>query len=348
MISAYEQKRLDQIEQNEQQLHALGLLEAAEDLRDRSKTAPATMPSALEYAISLKGAQLAWALAHGLKPIENRHVRLPLGWIGLHVSANTIDPEQSALCSRAGAPAESSLRKSVLVGAIRVDGACYVEDCSGTAGAEWAHGPICNIVGACCMLSDPVPHAGALGAWRISPDALALMRTRLATASVTFLDPSTLPRATLPALPARLPRRDAASSSSGERASSRLAGQPQPSYIEEDAAETERGPSRKRPRVALVPHELGPCSVLDGRPLLGVRLFALEADAEFAGRCTSADGMRLEVSTRRGSAASTELVTSTIALERPLVDADVRSKDFADGVWTLRFELAKLGPTGWL
>ena len=96
------------------------------------------------------------------KTIENRSVRLPTGWIALHTGVGKLPQERGVelaqLCP--GIPDEYTLPHGSIVGAMRVDRACTVDDCAGTPTSPWAFGPVCNVIGAVCTLSEPIPHKG--------------------------------------------------------------------------------------------------------------------------------------------------------------------------------------------
>ena len=126
--------------------------------------AAAASPALVTHGLTLKGASLNWAILHRHKTIENRSVRLPLGWVALHTGMGKLPAVRAAELHEQcpDIPAEEALPHGVIVGAMRVDGACEVADCAGTASQPWAIGPVCNIVGAVCMLPEPIAHKGAL------------------------------------------------------------------------------------------------------------------------------------------------------------------------------------------
>jgi len=68
------------------------------------------------HGLTLKGAQLTWALLEGQKPIENRSVRLPEGWLILHTGSGKLEPEMRSMCARASArSARARSRHATLV-----------------------------------------------------------------------------------------------------------------------------------------------------------------------------------------------------------------------------------------
>ena len=95
-----------------------------------------------------------------------------------------------------GLPPEASLPHGCIIGALRIDGSCAIEDCANTSSAEWASGPVCNVVGAVATLPGaPVAHKGALGLWPIDAEAREKVRDGLAAARIVANDPARLPPA---------------------------------------------------------------------------------------------------------------------------------------------------------
>jgi hypothetical protein len=157
----------------------------------------AASPSLVTHGLTLKGAQLNWAILQRRKTVENRSIRLPPGWIVLHTGVGKLDPVRSAeiAVQCPDIPPEATLPHGVIVGAMRVDRACTVADCAATPAAPWAHGPICNVIGAVVRLTEPVPHKGSLGLWPLSADVLPHVRSALDAAPVLENDPAVLPTA---------------------------------------------------------------------------------------------------------------------------------------------------------
>ena len=110
----------------------------------------APSPDLVTHAITLKGAQLTWAILHGHKTIENRSTRISPGWYALHTGLGKTTAEyQAGLKVKCAAlPREASLAHGVVEGALRIDYACSVEACAGTPSEPWASGPVPNAIGA--------------------------------------------------------------------------------------------------------------------------------------------------------------------------------------------------------
>ena len=97
------------------------------------KAAPAATPAAVTSAITLRGAQLAYAVLHGAKRVENRHFSMRPGWYALHVGAKTgcHSSQEPLLQAVAAMPPEAALSRGAVVGAVRVSHSLPLEDCSG-------------------------------------------------------------------------------------------------------------------------------------------------------------------------------------------------------------------------
>ena len=149
----------------------------------------------ITHGLTLRGAQLSWAILEGEKVIENRTVSLPAGWIAIHTGVGKLDPEHERKVRSLlpNVPPEALLPHGCIVGACRIDRATSVQACMGTDAQVWATGPVCNIVGAVCKLSRPVPHKGALGLWPIDAAVLGSVQAQLREATVREADPARLP-----------------------------------------------------------------------------------------------------------------------------------------------------------
>ena len=53
---------------------------------------PSTTFENLAFAVTLRGPELAEAILQGYKDVENRHRRLPLGWVALHTGKRKTEP----------------------------------------------------------------------------------------------------------------------------------------------------------------------------------------------------------------------------------------------------------------
>ena len=128
--------------------------------------------SEVSHGFTLRGAQLTWAILHGVKKVENRHFRMLAGWYAVHTGAkNTSHESQHDLIAGVpGMPLEDSLAHSAIVGAVHITHALTLEQCS--ASEPWAFGPVVNVIGQVCRLERPVPHRGALSLWKGEKRAL--------------------------------------------------------------------------------------------------------------------------------------------------------------------------------
>ena len=74
------------------------------------------------HGITLRGAQLTWAILHGLKKVENRHFRMSPGWYALHTGQKTSSHESQheLIASVVGMPPEMELPHAAIVGAIQI------------------------------------------------------------------------------------------------------------------------------------------------------------------------------------------------------------------------------------
>eukprot|EP00435_Cladocopium_sp_Y103_P007315 s2262_g2.t1 len=141
----------------------------------------------ISMAITLKGSVITEAILHGYKDVENRSVRLPLGWIGLHTGKGKCDTLLDQIVRRLAptVPPDAECPKGYVVGAAWVERAVTfdelrtqfgcTEECNGPNGvlhhvpqckfSPHAGGPICNILSASLRLPKPVPCNGELGCW---------------------------------------------------------------------------------------------------------------------------------------------------------------------------------------
>ena len=155
----------------------------------------ADSPAAATHALTMKGAQISWAILAGHKIIENRHMRMRPGWYLLHTGKGSQDAaHQEKMRGIVGAalPAEADLPHGVVVGALHVVRSLRPEECQGSV---WASGPFCNVVGASCTLATPVAAQGSLGLWKPGPAVLEHVRAQLIDAPVLRNDVAHLLRA---------------------------------------------------------------------------------------------------------------------------------------------------------
>ena len=110
---------------------------------------------------------------------------------------------------------------------------------------RWPH---CNIIGACCVMDEPVAHAGGLGVWPIGLSAIEDVRRQLIGATFKLAEPSSLPPITAAELgeKSRAPASSSTSGASGSRALARLLDVARPTYAEE----ADDPPPKRRHRVS--------------------------------------------------------------------------------------------------
>ena len=154
--------------------------------RALTKCTGAPKPGWVTHAITLAGAELAWAMLAGFKRIENRDFRMSPGWYALHVGDKPLSKERFTRYFEGMEGVPTSLTKRVIVGAIKIrDGLPLA-----TVDDEWAEGPICNIIEAFVQLEDPCACKGALSTWpivykdRLKDDELERLQERLAAAPI--------------------------------------------------------------------------------------------------------------------------------------------------------------------
>lgn len=152
-------------------------------------------PCSITHGITLRGAQLSWAIVNGKKRVENRHFRIQPGWYAVHTGAKTSchHSQIPLIESVEGMPSEADLPHMAIVGAVKVTHNLTLSQSKPTE--PWAFGPVVNVLGAVCRLERPVPHRGALSVWRIEQAALESVREQLRKASVLHNDTSHLPPA---------------------------------------------------------------------------------------------------------------------------------------------------------
>ena len=121
----------------------------------------AAAPGEITHALTLRSAQLTYALLRGPKCIENRDFRMQPGWYALHTGEQTepLASQRPLLAKMQSLPLEADLPHSAIVGAIRVSHTLTLGQCTADA---WAFGPMCNVVDASISLDTPIQHTGAL------------------------------------------------------------------------------------------------------------------------------------------------------------------------------------------
>ena len=153
----------------------------------------ASAPWLVTHGLTLRGAQLSWAILNGNKRVENRHFRMQPGWYALHTGAKTSSHESQLplLAAVDGMPSEASLPHSAIIGALKVTHALTLDQCKPTE--PWAFGPVVNVISAVCKLSRPVPARGALSVWRLPQNVMEEVQTQLQAATPLVNDTSHLP-----------------------------------------------------------------------------------------------------------------------------------------------------------
>ena len=152
----------------------------------------AAAPGEITHALTLRSAQLTYALLRGPKCIENRDFRMQPGWYALHTGEQTepLASQRPLLAKMQSLPLEADLPHSAIVGAIRVSHTLTLGQCTADA---WAFGPMCNVVDASISLDTPIQHTGALSVWRVGATEVAQLRLQLQTAPIIPKDVSHLP-----------------------------------------------------------------------------------------------------------------------------------------------------------
>merc|ERR1711907_245085 len=150
-------------------------------------------PPLVKSAITLKGAMYSAAILEGVKVVENRSRKFPLGWHALHTGkkATDLDVQRRIVSLWPHAPKDEDLisTRGCIVGAVHLSRHCTVQECHGN---KWATGPVCHIIDRVVKLPTPVPHQGQLGAWTIGEPALSCVNKQLAQSHVQENDLSVL------------------------------------------------------------------------------------------------------------------------------------------------------------
>ena len=163
--------------------------EPAAAKRQKVDDAPPHVES-VRQALTLRGAQLCWAILNGHKRIENRSFPLR-GWYLLHCGKGA--PQfQLEECAAAGAPQEAALDyKGKIVGAFHVCCTLPYDRCRHDKWAIESFGA-CNVIDAVVTLPRPVACSGQMKAWEVPADALRQIRDQLRGAAVRRVDVSDL------------------------------------------------------------------------------------------------------------------------------------------------------------
>jgi hypothetical protein len=176
---------------------ALATQTQPERLEPQKPKGPSAAPSASEvhHGVTLRGAQLTFAVLAGAKRVENRHFRMQPGWYALHTGASTSahESQHALIAAVPGMPSEASLPHSCIVGVIEITHSLDISQC---ANEPWAFGPVVDVIGSVIRLERPVPHRGALSLWTVQPEAADAVRAQLTSAAVLRNDTTHLPSPT--------------------------------------------------------------------------------------------------------------------------------------------------------
>ncbi|CAK0874500.1 unnamed protein product, partial [Prorocentrum cordatum] len=148
----------------------------------------------VSQGLTLQGAQQVLAILKGVKLIENRSWKIPLGWYAIHAGSKLINEERGARTREAWpeVPPEESLPHGAILGLFCVHRHLAPQKCR--PGYIWARGPVCHLISKAIELPRPIFCSGGGGLWSLPPWALAEIGKQLPEASVTHFDLS-------PALP---------------------------------------------------------------------------------------------------------------------------------------------------
>ena len=116
------------------------------------------------HAFTVHGAELALAMLHGYKLVENRERKFSTGWYALHVGLQDTEHARRAADMY---PAllqgnEAGYFQGAVVGLVHIAEHRTKEECNGHA---WAIGPECNLLSASVLLDRPVAVRGNQGQW---------------------------------------------------------------------------------------------------------------------------------------------------------------------------------------
>jgi len=151
----------------------------------------ARAPLVPENALTLRGAQLCWAILHRKKTVENRSWKLRPGWYALHcskkcvprrryrkinrkITLNILTPQQKASCGKA-LPAEDALQHfyGQLLGVFRIGERWAYEQCTqdcwavqqkSKLGTSWCY----EIAEVLDLSATPVQAEGTQLSWKLS------------------------------------------------------------------------------------------------------------------------------------------------------------------------------------
>lgn len=158
--------------------------------------------SDLRNAITLKGSATTEAILRGYKDVENRSVRLPVGWIALHNGKGSSEESLDLIMRRLapGVPADADIPKGYVLGVCWVERAVKIDDlraefacaaaCNDSKERGMRHipsctftphagGPFCNVVSASIRLDNPVLCQGGRTLWKLPDDVRSAVLQQL-------------------------------------------------------------------------------------------------------------------------------------------------------------------------
>ena len=116
------------------------------------------------HAFTVHGAELALAMLHGYKLVENRDRKFSIGWYALHVGLQDTEHSRRAadMYPELLQGSEAGHFQGTIVGLVHIAEHRTKEECDGHA---WAVGPVCNVLSASVLLDRPVAVRGNQGQW---------------------------------------------------------------------------------------------------------------------------------------------------------------------------------------
>ena len=127
----------------------------------------------------------AWAIASGVKDVENRgwSITTPRGWLAVHAAATPADAREGARCAQllaaagVAAPAEAQLARSAVVAVVYVHDVLPPQQAVASA---WAQ-PRCFhwLLRDARALKTPVPCSGQIQLWELSSKVSAAIDAQL-------------------------------------------------------------------------------------------------------------------------------------------------------------------------
>ena len=155
-------------------------------------------PLSVSHAISLRGSELAAAVLHRWKDLENRPFSLEGRWIAIHVGKGDTMPSLKAQIKHLVPDLDASgIVKGHIMGLAYVNKSWTVPEYRRMVGcgeschfdvknamtdlpkhsdscncSPWVLGPVVNQIHRCLLFVNPIPASGSLGKWPLTPDTL--------------------------------------------------------------------------------------------------------------------------------------------------------------------------------